>query len=74
MLPPAAFDDATRDAQRRAVTDTRVAQPALGLAGLATARVLERFGVRPDMVAGLRYGELVALCAAGAYDERACST
>ena len=69
MLPPAAFDDATRDAQRQAVTDTRVAQPALGLAGLATARVLDRFGVRPDIVAGHSYGELVALCLAGAYDE-----
>ncbi len=71
MLPPAAFDDATRDGQRQAVTDTRVAQPALGLAGLAAARVLDRFGVRPDMVAGHSYGELVALCAAGAYDEAA---
>ncbi|HEY7070307.1 MAG TPA: beta-ketoacyl synthase N-terminal-like domain-containing protein, partial [Acidimicrobiales bacterium] len=71
MLPPAAFDDAGRDAQRREVTDTRVAQPALGLAGLATARMLERFGVRPDMVAGHSYGELVALCVAGAYDEAA---
>jgi acyl transferase domain-containing protein/NAD(P)H-dependent flavin oxidoreductase YrpB (nitropropane dioxygenase family) len=71
MLPAAAFDDATRDAQRQAVTDTRVAQPALGLAGLATARVLDRFGVRPDMVAGHSYGELVALCAAGAFDDAA---
>ncbi|MGH9232023.1 MAG: beta-ketoacyl synthase N-terminal-like domain-containing protein, partial [Acidimicrobiales bacterium] len=68
MLPPTAFDDAGRDAQRRAVTDTRVAQPALGLADLAAATVLERFGVRPDMVAGHSYGELVALCVAGALD------
>ncbi|HET8621591.1 MAG TPA: beta-ketoacyl synthase N-terminal-like domain-containing protein, partial [Acidimicrobiales bacterium] len=70
MLPPAAFDDAGRDAQRRAVTDTRVAQPALGLADLAAATVLDRFGVRPDMVAGHSYGELVALCVAGALDRR----
>ncbi|HEX5944819.1 MAG TPA: beta-ketoacyl synthase N-terminal-like domain-containing protein, partial [Acidimicrobiales bacterium] len=68
MLPPAAFDDATRDAQRQAITDTRVAQPALGLADLAAATVLDRFGVAPDMVAGHSYGELVALCAAGALD------
>jgi len=68
MLPPAAFSDADRDEQRRAVTDTRVAQPALGLAGLAAATVLDRFGIRPDMVAGHSYGELVALCVAGALD------
>ena len=65
MLPPAAFSDADRDEQRRALTDTRVAQPALGLAGLAAATVLDRFGVRPDMVAGHSYGELVALCVGG---------
>ena len=69
MLPPAVFDDDGRDAQRRALTDTRVAQPALGLADLAAATVLGTFGVRPDMVAGHSYGELVALCVAGAYDE-----
>jgi acyl transferase domain-containing protein/NAD(P)H-dependent flavin oxidoreductase YrpB (nitropropane dioxygenase family)/NADP-dependent 3-hydroxy acid dehydrogenase YdfG len=71
MLPPAVFDDEQRDAQRRAVTDTRVAQPALGLADLAAATVLGRFGIRPDMVAGHSYGELVALCVAGALDQRA---
>ncbi|HEY8544227.1 MAG TPA: beta-ketoacyl synthase N-terminal-like domain-containing protein, partial [Acidimicrobiales bacterium] len=70
MLPPAAFGAEARAAQVEAVTDTRVAQPALGIADLAAARVLARFGVRPDMLAGHSYGELVALCAAGAYDER----
>ncbi|HET6953618.1 MAG TPA: beta-ketoacyl synthase N-terminal-like domain-containing protein, partial [Acidimicrobiales bacterium] len=69
MLPPAAFGDGARDAQRRALTDTRVAQPALGLADLAVASVLDRLGVRPDVVAGHSYGELVALCVAGALDE-----
>src|SRR5690606_41320223 len=49
-------------------SDTRVAQPALGLADLAAATVLDRFRVRADMVAGHSYGELVALCAAGALD------
>ncbi|HEY8523917.1 MAG TPA: SDR family NAD(P)-dependent oxidoreductase [Acidimicrobiales bacterium] len=69
MLPPAAFDDEQRDAQRKALTDTRMAQPTLGLADLAAAKVLDRFGVRPDMVAGHSYGELVALTVAGALDE-----
>ncbi|MCX5527906.1 SDR family oxidoreductase [Streptomyces bobili] len=68
LYPPAAFDDATRDRQRAALTDTRVAQPALGIAGLAAHALLTAAGVEPDMAAGHSYGELVALCAAGALD------
>ncbi|MEV1066405.1 SDR family oxidoreductase [Streptomyces sp. NPDC050263] len=66
LYPPAAFDDAVRGRQQAALTDTRVAQPALGIAGLAAHAVLTAAGVRPDMAAGHSYGELVALCAAGA--------
>ncbi|MFJ9714487.1 SDR family oxidoreductase [Streptomyces sp. NPDC101213] len=66
LYPPAAFDDAARDRQRAALTDTRVAQPALGVAGLAAHALLTAAGVEPDMAAGHSYGELVALCAAGA--------
>ncbi|MFI9545741.1 SDR family oxidoreductase [Streptomyces sp. NPDC052016] len=66
MYPPAAFDGAGRERQRDALTDTRVAQPALGVAGLAAYALLTAAGVRPDMAAGHSYGELVALCAAGA--------
>jgi acyl transferase domain-containing protein/NAD(P)H-dependent flavin oxidoreductase YrpB (nitropropane dioxygenase family) len=66
VYPPAAFDEAHEAAQHAAVTDTRVAQPALGMAGLAAHDLLTRAGVRPDMAAGHSYGELVALCAAGA--------
>ncbi|MEU5278240.1 SDR family oxidoreductase [Streptomyces asoensis] len=66
LYPPAAFDDAVRDRQQAALTDTRVAQPALGVAGLAAHAVLGAAGVDPDMAAGHSYGELVALCAAGA--------
>ncbi|MFF3336365.1 SDR family oxidoreductase [Streptomyces sp. NPDC002888] len=68
LYPPAAFDDAVRDRQREALTDTRAAQPALGVAGLAAHALLTTAGVRPDMAAGHSYGELVALCAAGALD------
>ncbi|MCI3273651.1 type I polyketide synthase [Streptomyces cylindrosporus] len=66
LYPSAAFDDATRDRHRAALTDTRAAQPALGIAGLAAHALLTAVGVRPDMAAGHSYGELVALCAAGA--------
>ncbi|WSW02274.1 SDR family NAD(P)-dependent oxidoreductase [Streptomyces sp. NBC_01006] len=68
VFPPAAFTAEARAAQRAAVTDTRVAQPALGLAGAAAHLLLGRLGVRPDCVAGHSYGELTALWAAGVYD------
>ncbi|WP_457427891.1 SDR family NAD(P)-dependent oxidoreductase [Streptomyces sp. QTS52] len=71
LYPPTAFDDTTRDRQHTALTDTRVAQPALGIAGLAAHALLTTAGVRPDMAAGHSYGELVALSAAGALDPEA---
>jgi acyl transferase domain-containing protein/NAD(P)H-dependent flavin oxidoreductase YrpB (nitropropane dioxygenase family)/acyl carrier protein len=69
MLPPAAFGAEEQKAQVAALTDTRVAQPALGMADLAVAELLAACGVRPDMIAGHSYGELAALAIAGAYDE-----
>jgi acyl transferase domain-containing protein/NAD(P)H-dependent flavin oxidoreductase YrpB (nitropropane dioxygenase family)/NAD(P)-dependent dehydrogenase (short-subunit alcohol dehydrogenase family) len=68
MFPPAAFDTATEQAQRAALADTRVAQPALGIADLAAYRLLTALGVRPDQLAGHSYGEVVALTAAGTLD------
>ncbi|MGH3244551.1 MAG: acyltransferase domain-containing protein, partial [Spirillospora sp.] len=47
------------------------AQPALGIAGLAVHRLLTAVGVHPDLAAGHSYGELVALCAAGVFDDAA---
>ena len=71
MFPPDAYDDASRAAQRAAITDTRVAQPALGVADLAAAAFLEQCGVTAAMAGGHSYGELAALCWAGALDEDA---
>ncbi|MER6358646.1 SDR family NAD(P)-dependent oxidoreductase [Streptomyces sp. NPDC001634] len=70
LYPPTVFDDAAREWQQSALTDTRVAQPALGITGLAAHALLTTAGVRPDMAAGHSYGELVALCAAGAIGPR----
>ncbi|HEY0255390.1 MAG TPA: beta-ketoacyl synthase N-terminal-like domain-containing protein, partial [Kofleriaceae bacterium] len=68
MLPAAAFgDEAKRQAE--ALTDTRVAQPALGMADLAIAELLGSCGVHPDMIAGHSYGELAALAIAGVLGE-----
>ncbi|SEP53112.1 type I polyketide synthase [Amycolatopsis saalfeldensis] len=65
VFGPAVFGEPARQAAAGRVTDTRVAQPALGLAGLAAFRLLSRAGVRPAMLGGHSYGELTALAAAG---------
>ncbi|MGW5715237.1 SDR family NAD(P)-dependent oxidoreductase [Amycolatopsis sp. NPDC003865] len=71
VFPPAAFSPDQNRAQRDRLRDTRCAQPALGVAGLAVHELLVRSGVHADMFAGHSYGELVALTAAGALDHEA---
>ncbi|RYJ29980.1 modular polyketide synthase [Streptomyces sp. L-9-10] len=66
LYPPAAFDEETKAGQLARITDTSVAQPALGVVELAAAELLASVGVRPAMAAGHSYGELVALGVAGA--------
>ncbi|KDN20647.1 type I polyketide synthase [Amycolatopsis rifamycinica] len=66
-FPPKAFSAEAVEAQEAALTDTRVAQPALGLVEVAVARLLGELGVHPDFLAGHSYGELVALSVAGAF-------
>ncbi|MGW4671152.1 SDR family NAD(P)-dependent oxidoreductase [Streptomyces sp. NPDC004324] len=65
LFPAAPFDEASRKEQRERITDTALAQPALGLTSLAAVQLLNRAGVRPAMAAGHSYGELAALAAAG---------
>ncbi|HUB09008.1 MAG TPA: SDR family NAD(P)-dependent oxidoreductase [Myxococcales bacterium] len=69
ILPATAFGEAEREAQAAALTDTRVAQPALGVVELAALELLSSLGVTPDMAGGHSYGELTALCAAGAMSQ-----
>jgi acyl transferase domain-containing protein/NAD(P)-dependent dehydrogenase (short-subunit alcohol dehydrogenase family)/NAD(P)H-dependent flavin oxidoreductase YrpB (nitropropane dioxygenase family) len=69
MFPPAAFTAEQRAAQHAAITDTRVAQPTLGMADAALCELLESVGVHPGMTAGHSYGELVALHAAGVFED-----
>ncbi|RSN68156.1 type I polyketide synthase, partial [Actinomadura sp. WAC 06369] len=69
MFPPAAFTPEDVRRRRAALADPRVAQPALGLAGLAVHRLLTAVGVHPDLAAGHGHGEIVALCAAGVFDD-----
>ena len=74
LQPPVAFDEQTRAQQDERIRDTRVAQPTLGIAGLAADHLLRRLGITPDAVAGHSYGELVALTSAGALDPAALLT
>lgn len=67
LFPAAAHTPEAREAQQRAITDTRVAQPCLGMANSAMAQLLRGLGLQPDMLAGHSYGELVALAQAGCY-------
>jgi len=69
MLPPAAFDEATETAQARALTHTRVAQPAIGTLSLGYLRLARRLGFKAVAAAGHSYGEYSALLAAGVIDE-----
>src|SRR5262249_3311764 len=70
VFPPPAFTPEEERAQQQALTQTNVAQPAIGAANVALSSLLGRLGLRPELVAGHSYGEYVALCAAGVFDER----
>jgi acyl transferase domain-containing protein/NAD(P)H-dependent flavin oxidoreductase YrpB (nitropropane dioxygenase family)/NADP-dependent 3-hydroxy acid dehydrogenase YdfG len=69
LFPGVGLSPDQRAAQLAALTDTRVAQPALGMCDLAVARLLDKVGVHGTMLAGHSYGELAALAVAGALDE-----
>jgi acyl transferase domain-containing protein len=71
IFPHPAFSDDVRRAQEDALKATEVAQPALGAVSLGALRVLQNFGIVPQLAAGHSYGELVALHAAGRFDAAA---
>ncbi|WP_049975880.1 type I polyketide synthase [Azospirillum sp. B506] len=68
VFPPPAFAPEDAAAQEAELTRMIHAQPAIGTASLALLAVLERAGLRADAVAGHSFGEITALCAAGAID------
>ena len=68
IFPPPAFTPDEEAVQQQALTQTNVAQPALGAADMALFQLFQELGVHPDMLAGHSYGEYVALCAAGVID------
>src|SRR6185312_15903592 len=70
VLPRPAFSDHERATQHELLTATEWAQPALAVVCVAQLRLMAELGLRPDCVAGHSLGELVALHAAGSFDER----
>jgi acyl transferase domain-containing protein/NAD(P)-dependent dehydrogenase (short-subunit alcohol dehydrogenase family)/acyl carrier protein len=71
IYPPPAFSPDVEKQQNLDLTDTVVAQPALGVVEIGLCHTLKRLGVRPDMTAGHSYGEYVALAAAGVISDSA---
>jgi len=67
IYPSSSLSESIKTAQAEQLTNTQIAQPALGACDLAMYRVLQSFGLKPDMVAGHSYGEYVALHAAGVF-------
>jgi acyl transferase domain-containing protein/NAD(P)H-dependent flavin oxidoreductase YrpB (nitropropane dioxygenase family) len=68
IYPRGCYGDDDRNAAKRALTATDIAQPALGAVEAGLLRLLRALGVKPDMLAGHSYGEFVALHAGGAFD------
>ncbi|MDR1201798.1 MAG: SDR family NAD(P)-dependent oxidoreductase [Tannerellaceae bacterium] len=68
IFPDTAFGEEEKKKQQTTITDTRNAQPLLGMVDFAIAEYLYSLGIKPDMVAGHSYGEVAALCFAGAFD------
>lgn len=69
IYPPQAFDDETRQAQQKRLTETTYAQLSLAVLGIAALKVLRRFQVEAEYFAGHSFGELLALHAAGVLSE-----
>lgn len=67
IFPLPSFTDAQRAVNEKALTQTQVAQPALGAADSAMLHLLGELGVTANFLAGHSYGEYVALYAAGVF-------
>jgi acyl transferase domain-containing protein len=73
IYPQPAFGNRKQRALELVMSETGTAQPAIGAVSLGLFRILEDFGVTPDLVGGHSFGELTALCAVGRIDDRSLS-
>lgn len=65
LYPPRSFAAEARQHAVDALSDTKVAQPAIGVISCGYLDFLNHIGLNADMVAGHSYGEYTALHAAG---------
>jgi acyl transferase domain-containing protein/NAD(P)H-dependent flavin oxidoreductase YrpB (nitropropane dioxygenase family) len=65
LYPPRTFTPEARQQTVDALSDTKVAQPAIGVVSCGYLDFLDRIGLSADMVGGHSYGEYTALHAAG---------
>lgn len=66
IYPPGAYSQADECLYEAELTDTHVAQPAIGVVSTGFMDLAGRLGLTPSMVCGHSYGEYSALHAAGA--------
>jgi acyl transferase domain-containing protein/NAD(P)H-dependent flavin oxidoreductase YrpB (nitropropane dioxygenase family) len=64
IYPPSAYSDVEQSRNQQQLTDTQIAQPAIGVE-VGYLDLLHRLGITAEMVAGHSYGEYAALHAAG---------
>ncbi len=69
IYPHPVFSPELQKKQETELTNTAVAQPAIGAVSLGAFQVLSLFGLTPDAAAGHSYGELCALCVAGSISQ-----
>lgn len=70
VFPSAVFSEEAADNQKTRLTDTHVAQAAIGTVSMGLFRLLNRIGVSADSVCGHSYGEFTALWAGGACSDQ----
>ncbi len=71
VWPRTAFTEKERAEQAVTLTRTEWAQPAIGAHSLSLLQIIRALGIKPVAVAGHSFGEVVALCAAGVFDDNA---
>jgi len=69
IFPPPCFSMEEEKEQKKKLSRTNIAQPALGAACYGMLNLMRSLNLYPDMAAGHSYGEYVALCAAGVFNE-----
>ncbi len=69
IYPLPAFTPEVESEHQRQLTATVVAPSAIGAVSAGALRVVERFGIAPDAVAGHSFGEIVGLLASGKVSE-----